>query len=91
MMGRWTSKDRAEHPPDLVVWLEKPIRRIVPMRPKRPVRDIDKIAERETAAYLRRASITYLECCVSLMMTHLQREEVATILEQEADMLRNLD
>jgi len=55
------------------------------------VRDIDKIAERETAAYLRRASITYLECCVSLMMTHLQREEVATILEQEADMLRNLD
>jgi hypothetical protein len=24
-------------------------------------------------------------------MTHLQREEVATILEQEADMLRKLD
>ncbi|BCM17903.1 hypothetical protein MJ8_16690 [Mesorhizobium sp. J8] len=45
----------------------------------------------ETAAFLRRASITYLECCVSLMMTHLQREEVATILEQEADMLRRLD
>ncbi|CDX19992.1 conserved hypothetical protein [Mesorhizobium plurifarium] len=45
----------------------------------------------ETAAFLRRASITYLECCVSLMMTHLQREEVASILEQEADMLRKLD
>jgi hypothetical protein len=25
------------------------------------------------------------------MMTHLQREEVASILEQEADMLRKLD
>ncbi|MBZ9794377.1 hypothetical protein [Mesorhizobium sp. ES1-4] len=61
------------------------------MQPKRSATDIDKIAEREMAAYLRRASITYLECCVSLMMTHLQREEVATILEQEADMLRRLD
>ncbi|MBZ9771607.1 hypothetical protein [Mesorhizobium sp. CO1-1-8] len=61
------------------------------MRPKRPAREIDQLAERETAAYLRRASITYLECCVSLMMTHLQREEVASILEQEADMLRRLD
>ncbi|WP_214476715.1 hypothetical protein [Mesorhizobium sp. dw_380] len=61
------------------------------MQPKRPAKDIDHVAERETAAYLRRASITYLECCVSLMMTHLQREEVASILEQEADMLRTLD
>ncbi|WP_206518431.1 hypothetical protein [Mesorhizobium sp. M1A.F.Ca.IN.022.02.1.1] len=49
------------------------------------------MAAAETAAFLRRASITYLECCVSLMMTHLQREEVATILEREADMLRRLD
>ncbi|WP_245437890.1 MULTISPECIES: hypothetical protein [unclassified Mesorhizobium] len=61
------------------------------MYPKQSRTDIDKMAERETAAYLRRASITYLECCVSLMMTHLQREEVASILEQEADMLRSLD
>ncbi|ESW73035.1 hypothetical protein NKI32_19375 [Mesorhizobium sp. M0761] len=61
------------------------------MQPKRPAKDVDKIAEREAAAYLRRSSITYLECCVSLMMTHLQREEVAAILEQEADMLRRLD
>ncbi|KAA3452366.1 hypothetical protein C7I87_02790 [Mesorhizobium sp. SARCC-RB16n] len=61
------------------------------MQPKRSSADIDKMAERETAAYLRRASITYLECCISLMMTHLQREEVVTILEQEADMLRRLD
>ncbi|RWE76194.1 MAG: hypothetical protein EOS42_11860 [Mesorhizobium sp.] len=61
------------------------------MQPKRPVKDIEQMAAAETAAFLRRASITYLECCVSLMMTHLQREEVASILEQEADMLRRLD
>ncbi|SFQ07649.1 hypothetical protein SAMN03159463_05569 [Mesorhizobium sp. NFR06] len=61
------------------------------MQPKRPVNDVDQIAAAQTAAFLRRASVTYLECCVSLMMTHLQREEVALILEQEADMLRRLD
>jgi hypothetical protein len=61
------------------------------MRSKQSSKDIDEIAARETAAFLKRASVTYLECCVSLMMTHLQREEVAAILEQEADMLRRLD
>jgi hypothetical protein len=58
---------------------------------KRSAKEIEQVAARETAAFLRRASITYLECCVSLMMTHLEREEVATILEKEADMLRKLD
>ncbi|RUU47945.1 hypothetical protein EOD08_04545 [Mesorhizobium sp. M6A.T.Ca.TU.002.02.2.1] len=61
------------------------------MHRKRSAKDIEQIAARETAAFLRRASITYLECCVSLMMTHLEREEVVTILEKEADMLRRLD
>ncbi|TPM30005.1 hypothetical protein FJ967_27410 [Mesorhizobium sp. B2-3-4] len=58
---------------------------------KRSVKDIDRLAAEETAAFLRRASITYLECCVSLMMTHMGRDEIAAILEQEADMLRKLD
>ncbi|WP_245420543.1 MULTISPECIES: hypothetical protein [unclassified Mesorhizobium] len=61
------------------------------VQPKRSAKDVEQMAAMETAAFLRRASITYLECCVSLMMTHLQREEVAAILEQEADMLRKLD
>ena len=52
---------------------------------------IDDIAKRETASFLRRASVTYLECCISLMLTHLQREEVASILEAEAIMIRDLD
>ncbi|RVB80740.1 hypothetical protein EN885_00100 [Mesorhizobium sp. M6A.T.Cr.TU.014.01.1.1] len=61
------------------------------MHRRRSAKDIEQMAARETAAFLRRASITYLECCVSLMMTHLEREEVVTILEKEADMLRRLD
>jgi len=61
------------------------------MRSRRSPKELDEVAARETAAFLRRASITYLECCVSLMMTHLQREEVATILEREAQMIRDLD
>lgn len=54
-------------------------------------RKSDRMAARETQDFLRRASITYLECCISLMMTHLQREEVASILEREAAMVRQLD
>lgn len=57
----------------------------------RSQKQLDEIAARETAAFLRRASVTYLECCISLMLTHLAREDVASILEQEAEMLRQLD
>ena len=61
------------------------------MHSRRTPREIDNLAAQQTEAFLRRASITYLECCISLMMTHLQREEVATVLEKEAEMLRELD
>jgi hypothetical protein len=54
-------------------------------------RKTEELADRERAAFLVRASVTYLECCISLMMTHLPREDVAAILEREAEMLRQLD
>ena len=57
--------------------------------PKRVSR-IDRLSRERTSEFLRRSSITYLECCVSLMLTHLTREEVAAILEQEAEMVREL-
>ncbi|PSJ58773.1 hypothetical protein [Kumtagia ephedrae] len=60
-------------------------------RPKRSTEEIEEIAAAQTAAFLRRASITYLECCISLMLTHLSREEVVHILSQEARMLQQLD
>ncbi|WEX10191.1 hypothetical protein [Chelativorans sp. AA-79] len=53
-------------------------------------RKIDRLSREQTNDFLRRSSLTYLECCVSLMLTHLTREEVATILEQEAHMVREL-
>jgi hypothetical protein len=53
-------------------------------------RKIDRLSREQTNEFLRRSSITYLECCVSLMLTHLSREEVASILEQEAKMVREL-
>ena len=53
-------------------------------------RKIDSRSQEQTNEFLRRSSITYLECCVSLMLTHLSREEVASILEQEAKMVREL-
>jgi hypothetical protein len=53
-------------------------------------RKIDRLSQEQTNEFLRRSSITYLECCVSLMLTHLSREEVAAILEQEANMVREL-
>lgn len=57
----------------------------------RPSPDINSLAQAETDAFLKRASITYLECCMSLMLTHMSREEVARILVAEAEMLRELD
>lgn len=53
-------------------------------------RKIDRLSREQTNEFLRRSSITYLECCVSLMLTHLSREQVASILEQEARMVREL-
>ena len=41
-----------------------------------------------TADFLRRSSLTYLECCIAVMLTHLGHEEVAAILEREAKDLR---
>jgi hypothetical protein len=88
--GRSPFSPAGEHPPDLPVWcVNRQENKAV--QKKRSVKDIDRLAAEETAAFLRRASITYLECCVSLMMTHMGRDEIAAILEQEADMLRKLD
>jgi hypothetical protein len=52
---------------------------------------LEHLSREQTEEYLRRASITYLECCVSLMLTHLPRAEVIEILEQEARMVREFD
>lgn len=52
--------------------------------------ELDRLGQDQTRDFLRRSSITYLECCVSLMLTHLSHEEVAAVLEREAEMVREL-
>jgi hypothetical protein len=54
-------------------------------------RKAEELSERERAAFLVRASVTYLECCISLMMHYVPREDVVAILEREAEMLRQLE
>ena len=57
---------------------------------KRSHEDIEKLTARSVDDFLRRSSIVYLECCVSLMLTHLDRDQVARVLEAEAAMVREL-
>ncbi|NOV21826.1 hypothetical protein E5S70_38725 [Ensifer adhaerens] len=51
-------------------------------------RIIKQLAESEREAYLRRSSIRFLECAVHLCATHMPIDDVANLLEEEADQLR---
>lgn len=51
-------------------------------------RRIDGQARKAQDEYLRRCSLTYLECCISLMLTHMSLEDVARVLERQAALLR---
>lgn len=53
--------------------------------------EIDRLGRQQIEAYLRRSSLTYLECCISLMLTHMTRDEVAEILEAEARIVREFE
>ncbi len=49
---------------------------------------VETLSKREAEEFLRRSSLTYLECCISLMLTHLSIEETAGVLERQAAILR---
>lgn len=51
---------------------------------------IETLSEQATAEYLRRSSVTFLECAISLLATHMTMAEVAAILREEADQLEEL-
>src|SRR6185437_6672240 len=46
--------------------------------------EVEALSEAATAEYLRRSSLTFLECAISLMASHMSMAEVAEILRQEA-------
>ena len=52
---------------------------------------LEEMAEDATAEWLCRSSITYLECAISLMLTHLSKEAVIEVLRAELKMLEDLD
>ncbi|PWJ81503.1 hypothetical protein C7441_11035 [Pseudaminobacter salicylatoxidans] len=58
--------------------------------PRDEVEKIDAISQSAVDSYLHRSSVTYLECCISLMLTHMSREQVVEILRSEANMLEEL-
>lgn len=53
--------------------------------------ELDAISESATDEYLRRSSITFLECAISLMATHMTIAEVAEILRQEASIIEQYE
>lgn len=49
---------------------------------------LSQLSEHEKEEYLRRSSISFLECAVHLCATHMPLEVVAELLEAQAEMLR---
>lgn len=49
---------------------------------------LSDVAERATSEYLRRQSISFLECAVNLCATSMPLDTVADLLEAQAEMLR---
>lgn len=52
---------------------------------------IDRQAEEAVEDYLRRSSITFLECAINLMLTHMSKDQVAAILRGQADIVEDFD
>lgn len=52
---------------------------------------LDEMAEEATAFWLARSSITFLECAIHLLMTHMTKEAVIEVLRAETKMLEELD
>lgn len=48
---------------------------------------LETLSQKAAAEYLRRSSLTFLECAINLMATHMSLDEVAAVLREEADQL----
>lgn len=59
--------------------------------PDREVSRINATSADSTKAYLERSSITYLECAVQLMLTHMSKQRVVETLRQQARIVEEFD
>ena len=54
----------------------------------RSARRVEEMNEREVGEFLRRSSVSHLECAINLMMTHMSAPDAISVLEAEIDLLR---
>ncbi len=59
-------------------------------REQREPRSLAKISAAESEAWRRHSSLRFLECAIHLCATHMSVDEVASLLEAEAAILREL-
>lgn len=59
-------------------------------REQREPRSLAKIRAAESEAWRRHSSLRFLECAIHLCATHMSVDEVASLLEAEAAILREL-
>lgn len=52
-----------------------------------PKTTLEQMAEEQTAEYLRRSSVTFLEAAISLMSHHMKLSDVIEVLRTEAAQL----
>jgi hypothetical protein len=54
-------------------------------------RAVDDEADAAVAFWLARSSITFLECALHLMLTHMTKADVIEVVQAELQMLEELD
>lgn len=52
---------------------------------------LEEMAEEATAFWLARSSISFLECAIHLLLTHMTKDQVIEVLKTEIEMLDELD
>jgi hypothetical protein len=63
----------------------------MPRSAKKHSAHLNAIAQQEQADYLRRTSMTFLECAIHLCVTHMPMKEVARILERHVSILQEYE
>lgn len=58
------------------------------MKERSHIDAVNDLAASATDEYLRRSSVHFLECAIHLMASHMTIEEVATLLERQAEIVR---
>jgi hypothetical protein len=51
---------------------------------------LSQISASQVDDFLKRSSITFLECAINLMATHMSKEEIAATLEEEARLVKEM-